>query len=75
MSDIKSFFFLLCSEISKLGSTDSLSPSQPEKVPMYPPTSGYLMAEKMRLGRQDQGDNDSCEILIFKLFQAVDGNC
>uniref|UniRef100_A0A3Q0RF72 Golgi-specific brefeldin A-resistance guanine nucleotide exchange factor 1 n=1 Tax=Amphilophus citrinellus TaxID=61819 RepID=A0A3Q0RF72_AMPCI len=47
--------------INRLGSMDGLSPSQPEKAPMYPPTSGYLMAEKMRLGRQDHGDNDSCE--------------
>uniref|UniRef100_A0A3P9Q1V8 Golgi-specific brefeldin A-resistance guanine nucleotide exchange factor 1 n=1 Tax=Poecilia reticulata TaxID=8081 RepID=A0A3P9Q1V8_POERE len=25
----------------------------------YPPTSGFLMAEKMKLGREDQGDTDS----------------
>ncbi|XP_030581076.1 Golgi-specific brefeldin A-resistance guanine nucleotide exchange factor 1 isoform X2 [Archocentrus centrarchus] len=54
------------SEINRLGSTDGLSPSQPEKAPMYPPTSGYLMAEKMRLGRQDHGDNDSCEKRLLK---------
>uniref|UniRef100_A0A671UFB9 Golgi-specific brefeldin A-resistance guanine nucleotide exchange factor 1 n=1 Tax=Sparus aurata TaxID=8175 RepID=A0A671UFB9_SPAAU len=28
---------------------------------MCPPTSGHLMAERMRLGRQDKGDNDSAE--------------
>lgn len=27
----------------------------------YPPTSGHLMAEKMKLGREDQGDNDIAE--------------
>ncbi|XP_043993051.1 Golgi-specific brefeldin A-resistance guanine nucleotide exchange factor 1 isoform X2 [Gambusia affinis] len=25
----------------------------------YPPTSGFLMAEKMKLGREDQGDTDT----------------
>uniref|UniRef100_A0A669C6Z0 Golgi-specific brefeldin A-resistance guanine nucleotide exchange factor 1 n=1 Tax=Oreochromis niloticus TaxID=8128 RepID=A0A669C6Z0_ORENI len=49
------------SYVSRLGSTNGLSPSQPEKAPVYPPTSGHLMAEKMRLGRQDQGDSDPCE--------------
>ncbi|XP_052006879.1 Golgi-specific brefeldin A-resistance guanine nucleotide exchange factor 1 isoform X1 [Xyrauchen texanus] len=31
-----------------------------------PPTSGYLMAEEMRLGRQDQEDTDSAEKKIPK---------
>uniref|UniRef100_A0A8C2WYP5 Golgi-specific brefeldin A-resistance guanine nucleotide exchange factor 1 n=1 Tax=Cyclopterus lumpus TaxID=8103 RepID=A0A8C2WYP5_CYCLU len=35
----------------------SLPPA--ENAPVCPPTSGHLMAEKMRLGRQDQGENDS----------------
>ncbi|XP_026046561.1 Golgi-specific brefeldin A-resistance guanine nucleotide exchange factor 1 isoform X2 [Astatotilapia calliptera] len=48
-------------DVSRLGSTNGLSPSQPEKAPVYPPTSGHLMAEKMRLGRQDQGDGDLSE--------------
>uniref|UniRef100_A0A4W6FFG6 Golgi-specific brefeldin A-resistance guanine nucleotide exchange factor 1 n=1 Tax=Lates calcarifer TaxID=8187 RepID=A0A4W6FFG6_LATCA len=34
---------------------------QTENAPVCPPTSGHLMAEKMKLGRQDQGDNDAVE--------------
>lgn len=56
---------LLFTDVSRLGSTNGLSPSQPEKAPVYPPTSGHLMAEKMRLGRQDQGDGDLCEASVF----------
>ncbi|XP_006807127.2 Golgi-specific brefeldin A-resistance guanine nucleotide exchange factor 1 [Neolamprologus brichardi] len=48
-------------DVSRLGSANGLSPAQPEKAPVYPPTSGHLMAEKMRLGRQDQGDGDLSE--------------
>ncbi|KAM8739258.1 Golgi-specific brefeldin A-resistance guanine nucleotide exchange factor 1 isoform 2-T3 [Acanthopagrus schlegelii] len=47
-------------DLSGLGSTNGLSP-EAENSPVCPPTSGHLMAEKMRLGRQDQGDNDSAE--------------
>uniref|UniRef100_A0A673BCB3 Golgi brefeldin A resistant guanine nucleotide exchange factor 1 n=1 Tax=Sphaeramia orbicularis TaxID=375764 RepID=A0A673BCB3_9TELE len=53
-----------------LNSTDQSQTLQPEEdaskdgtdtnehFSMCPPTSGHLMADKMRLGRQDQGDND-----------------
>uniref|UniRef100_A0AAQ5Y5I3 Golgi-specific brefeldin A-resistance guanine nucleotide exchange factor 1 n=1 Tax=Amphiprion ocellaris TaxID=80972 RepID=A0AAQ5Y5I3_AMPOC len=37
-----------------------------ENPPVCPPTSGHLMAEKMRLGRQDQGDSDACEKRALK---------
>ncbi|XP_047458727.1 Golgi-specific brefeldin A-resistance guanine nucleotide exchange factor 1 isoform X2 [Mugil cephalus] len=52
-------------DLNRLGSTNVLSP-QAEKAPVGPPTSGYLMAEKMRLGRQDQGDNDAAEKRTLK---------
>ncbi|XP_020564943.1 Golgi-specific brefeldin A-resistance guanine nucleotide exchange factor 1 isoform X3 [Oryzias latipes] len=41
-------------ELSQLGNT-SLNHPQADSSPGCPPTSGHLMAEKMRLGRQDQG--------------------
>ncbi|XP_030298410.1 Golgi-specific brefeldin A-resistance guanine nucleotide exchange factor 1 isoform X3 [Sparus aurata] len=47
-------------DLSGLGSTNGLSP-EAENAPVCPPTSGHLMAERMRLGRQDKGDNDSAE--------------
>ncbi|XP_034407335.1 Golgi-specific brefeldin A-resistance guanine nucleotide exchange factor 1 isoform X3 [Cyclopterus lumpus] len=46
---------------NRLGSTSDLSLPPAENAPVCPPTSGHLMAEKMRLGRQDQGENDSAE--------------
>ncbi|KAM4600045.1 Golgi-specific brefeldin A-resistance guanine nucleotide exchange factor 1 isoform 1-T1 [Fundulus diaphanus] len=48
--------------IADLSSMDS--PNNSPKVVNasgYPPTTGYLMAEKMRLGREDQGDSDIVE--------------
>ncbi|KAI3363273.1 hypothetical protein L3Q82_011561 [Scortum barcoo] len=48
-------------DFNRLGNTNGLSPPQAENAPVCPPTSGHLMAEKMRLGRQDQGDNDTAE--------------
>ncbi|XP_056290825.1 Golgi-specific brefeldin A-resistance guanine nucleotide exchange factor 1 isoform X1 [Pseudoliparis swirei] len=45
----------------RLGSTSDLSLPPTENAPVCPPTSGHLMAEKMRLGRQDQGESDSAE--------------
>ncbi|XP_056251538.1 Golgi-specific brefeldin A-resistance guanine nucleotide exchange factor 1 isoform X3 [Seriola aureovittata] len=48
-------------DLNRLGSTNSMSPPQAENVPVCPPTSGHLMAEKMKLGRQDQGDSDAVE--------------
>ncbi|XP_031435029.1 Golgi-specific brefeldin A-resistance guanine nucleotide exchange factor 1 isoform X2 [Clupea harengus] len=35
--------------------------AESETTPICPPTSGYLMAEKMRLGRQDQEETDPAE--------------
>ncbi|XP_071337602.1 Golgi-specific brefeldin A-resistance guanine nucleotide exchange factor 1 isoform X2 [Trachinotus anak] len=46
---------------NRLGSTNSTGLPQAENAPVCPPTSGHLMAEKMKLGRQDQGDNDAVE--------------
>ncbi|KAF7667847.1 hypothetical protein LDENG_00040800 [Lucifuga dentata] len=48
-------------DLSRLGSTNDLNLAQTEKAPAYPPTSGYLMAEKMRLGRQDHEEPDTAE--------------
>ncbi|KAM4590678.1 Golgi-specific brefeldin A-resistance guanine nucleotide exchange factor 1 isoform 3-T3 [Odontesthes bonariensis] len=48
-------------DLNRLGNTNSLSQPQAETAPVCPPTSGHLMAERMRLGRQDQGDNDTAE--------------
>ncbi|XP_044229788.1 Golgi-specific brefeldin A-resistance guanine nucleotide exchange factor 1 isoform X2 [Thunnus albacares] len=48
-------------DLNRLGSTNGLSLPQAENAPVCPPTSGHLMAEKMRLGRQDQGDSDTAE--------------
>ncbi|KAG7215958.1 hypothetical protein INR49_012412, partial [Caranx melampygus] len=45
----------------RLGNTNNMIPPQAENSPVCPPTSGHLMAEKMKLGRQDQGDNDTAE--------------
>ncbi|XP_031695307.1 Golgi-specific brefeldin A-resistance guanine nucleotide exchange factor 1-like isoform X2 [Anarrhichthys ocellatus] len=53
-------------DLNSLGSTDDLSLPPAENAPVCPPTSGHLMAEKMRLGRQDQGDNDSAEKRALK---------
>ncbi|XP_069394418.1 Golgi-specific brefeldin A-resistance guanine nucleotide exchange factor 1 isoform X1 [Paralichthys olivaceus] len=39
--------------------TNGLSFQQAQSAPVCPPTSGHLMAETMKLGRQDQGDNDA----------------
>nr|XP_019949096.1 PREDICTED: Golgi-specific brefeldin A-resistance guanine nucleotide exchange factor 1 isoform X2 [Paralichthys olivaceus] len=41
--------------------TNGLSFQQAQSAPVCPPTSGHLMAETMKLGRQDQGDNDAAE--------------
>ncbi|XP_068183227.1 Golgi-specific brefeldin A-resistance guanine nucleotide exchange factor 1 isoform X2 [Antennarius striatus] len=49
------------SDLNRLGSTNGLSPPPAGDAPVSPPTSGHQMAEKMRLGRQDQGDNDPAE--------------
>ncbi|XP_034463829.1 Golgi-specific brefeldin A-resistance guanine nucleotide exchange factor 1 isoform X3 [Hippoglossus hippoglossus] len=46
-------------DLNRLGSTNGLSLPQAPSAPICPPTSGHLMAEEMKLGRQDQGDNDA----------------
>ncbi|XP_060896489.1 Golgi-specific brefeldin A-resistance guanine nucleotide exchange factor 1 isoform X1 [Labrus mixtus] len=46
-------------DLNRVSSTNGLPPSKTAAV--CPPTSGHLMAEKMRLGRQDQGDNETAE--------------
>ncbi|XP_035028549.1 Golgi-specific brefeldin A-resistance guanine nucleotide exchange factor 1 isoform X5 [Hippoglossus stenolepis] len=48
-------------DLNRLGSTNGLSLPQAPSAPVCPPTSGHLMAEAMKLGRQDQGDNDAAE--------------
>ncbi|XP_034463831.1 Golgi-specific brefeldin A-resistance guanine nucleotide exchange factor 1 isoform X5 [Hippoglossus hippoglossus] len=48
-------------DLNRLGSTNGLSLPQAPSAPICPPTSGHLMAEEMKLGRQDQGDNDAAE--------------
>ncbi len=58
-------YFFLSLDLNRLGNTNGLSLPQAENAAVCPPTSGHLMAEKMRLGRQDQGDNDTGETLIL----------
>ncbi|XP_062422620.1 Golgi-specific brefeldin A-resistance guanine nucleotide exchange factor 1 isoform X3 [Pungitius pungitius] len=48
-------------DLNRLGSTDNMSLLPAENSSVCQPTSGHLMAEKMRLGRQDQGDENSAE--------------
>nr|XP_057912253.1 Golgi-specific brefeldin A-resistance guanine nucleotide exchange factor 1 isoform X2 [Doryrhamphus excisus] len=48
-------------DVIKDSVTNGLTFPQADGTPGYPPTSGHLMAEKMRLRRQDQGDNDTIE--------------
>ncbi|KAI4812787.1 hypothetical protein KUCAC02_024155, partial [Chaenocephalus aceratus] len=48
-------------DLNRQGSTNGLSLPEAEDAPVCPPTSGHLMAEKMRLGREDQGDYDPAE--------------
>ncbi|XP_074531303.1 Golgi-specific brefeldin A-resistance guanine nucleotide exchange factor 1 isoform X2 [Halichoeres trimaculatus] len=47
------------SDPNRLGGTNGLQ--QTKTAPVCPPTSGHLMAEKMKLGRQDQGDVETTE--------------
>ena len=58
----------LSSDPNKWGTTNGLSLPQPETSPVCPPTSGHQMAEKMRLGRQDQGDTDAGETLTVTVY-------
>ncbi|XP_062286179.1 Golgi-specific brefeldin A-resistance guanine nucleotide exchange factor 1 isoform X2 [Scomber scombrus] len=53
-------------DLNRLGNTNGLSLPQAENALVCPPTSGHLMAEKMRLGRQDQGDTDTGEKRVPK---------
>lgn len=57
----KTVLHFLSSDLNRLGNTNGLSLPQGENALICPPTSGHLMAEKMRLGRQDQGDTDNGE--------------
>ncbi|XP_063047451.1 Golgi-specific brefeldin A-resistance guanine nucleotide exchange factor 1 isoform X2 [Engraulis encrasicolus] len=43
-----------------MASTNGLSAAS-EATPICPPTSGHLMADKMKLGRQDQEETDAAE--------------
>ncbi|XP_035255460.1 Golgi-specific brefeldin A-resistance guanine nucleotide exchange factor 1 isoform X3 [Anguilla anguilla] len=50
------------SEADSLANTTSAQNGpESESVPACPPTSGHLMAQKMRLGRQDQEEADPAE--------------
>lgn len=60
---IESIWFL-SPDLNKLGSTNDKSLLPAENASVCQPTSGHLMAEKMRLGRQD-GDEDSGKTLII----------
>ncbi|XP_070398322.1 Golgi-specific brefeldin A-resistance guanine nucleotide exchange factor 1 isoform X4 [Nothobranchius furzeri] len=46
----------LC-DLNRTSSTNV--PLHAANAAVFPPTSGHLMAEKMRVGRQDQGDSDA----------------
>ncbi|XP_040905409.1 Golgi-specific brefeldin A-resistance guanine nucleotide exchange factor 1 isoform X2 [Toxotes jaculatrix] len=48
-------------DVNIQGNTNGTSLPQSENAPVCPPTSGHLMAEKMKLGVQDQGDSDAAE--------------
>nr|XP_020463235.1 Golgi-specific brefeldin A-resistance guanine nucleotide exchange factor 1 isoform X3 [Monopterus albus] len=48
-------------DLNRTSSSNGLSLPQAESAPACPPTSGHLMAEQMKLGRHDQGDNDAAE--------------
>ncbi|XP_036402027.1 Golgi-specific brefeldin A-resistance guanine nucleotide exchange factor 1 isoform X1 [Megalops cyprinoides] len=50
------------SEADRLANITSVQNGpESEGVPLCPPASGHLMAEKMRLGRQEQEETDSAE--------------
>ncbi|KAM8859731.1 Golgi-specific brefeldin A-resistance guanine nucleotide exchange factor 1 isoform 2-T2 [Spinachia spinachia] len=51
----------IMADLNRLGSTNDTSLLPAENSSVCQPTSGHLMAQKMRLGRQDQGDEDSAE--------------
>ncbi|XP_076020136.1 Golgi-specific brefeldin A-resistance guanine nucleotide exchange factor 1 isoform X2 [Genypterus blacodes] len=48
-------------DLSRLSSINGLTLTQADKAPACPPTSGHLMAEKMKLGRQDHEEPDTAE--------------
>lgn len=58
----------LLPDLNRLGDTNGLSLPQDETAPVCPSISGHQMAEKIRLGRQDQGDNDTGDILILNII-------
>ncbi|KAM4615448.1 Golgi-specific brefeldin A-resistance guanine nucleotide exchange factor 1 [Polymixia lowei] len=54
-------------DVSRLGNgSNGQNVLEAENAPVCPPTSGHLMAEKMRLGRQDQEEPDSTEKKALK---------
>lgn len=64
--------FFLTLDGNKINNTTSSA--QAVSAPMFPPTSGHLMAERMKLGRQDQGDNDAGEAswsFALKVLQSI----
>lgn len=64
--------YYLCNTRYKNISSDLNGKGSPSNSPKaanasgYPPTSGFLMAEKMKLGREDQGDTDTGDVQIKK---------
>lgn len=61
--------FFLCSLHTEAGKSAPSSNGQNAVVSdtACPPTSGHLMAQKMRLGRQDQEETDTGTLLMFCL--------
>lgn len=56
---LESFPFCLLTDLNRLGSANGFNVPPTENAPVCPPNSGHLMAEKMKLGRLDQGDSDA----------------
>lgn len=57
----------LFTDLNRLNDTNGLSLPKDESAPVCPLVSGHQMAEKIRLGRQDQGDSDAGDILILHI--------
>lgn len=47
------------SDLNRISCTNGLNVPPTKNAPACPPNSGHLMAEKMKLGRLDQGDSDA----------------
>ncbi|XP_026211206.1 Golgi-specific brefeldin A-resistance guanine nucleotide exchange factor 1 isoform X1 [Anabas testudineus] len=48
-------------DLNRISCTNGLNVPPTKNAPACPPNSGHLMAEKMKLGRLDQGDSDAAE--------------